>query len=307
MTGVQWTRPSPTLVKWERDRARHRWTVWAQARQPLKMPETLGKICRGLKSRGPVGTVRDEPFHYGISSPSFISTQSLGTLGDIWIAEVPVDKKVSPHVGDLTCLSLGSAQVPCLSPYFPFLLVETSPLPRNQKCPGASWEWGAEQTKQAFASSSPEPLVPSGPCHPSSLIMGLAIDFPLIPKEGTKGGLHELWGGWKHSSIHVCVHSGHLRPSSSCEAPLLSHSRQGWGRERPRRCTQSSQMWLLYWATRPGTLSSLEGPQFYRTETTVPLDNLNFPTRRRKPNGLVPLSLFLPSKCIIDLMPISTA
>lgn len=57
----------------------------------------------------------------------------------------------------------------------------------------------------------------------------------------------------------------------------------------------------------PRYLSSLEGPQFYRTETTVPLDNLNFPTRRRKPNGLVPLSLFLPSKCIIDLMPISTA
>lgn len=155
-------------------------------------------------------------------------------LRDTWIAEVPVAKgQPSAHGGSGHAYLWESAQLPCLSPCFLFLLITSSPLPRDQKCPQACWGWGLVQRKKALASSLPEPSISPGPCPVNlnsiltNLILELATAFPLIPKEDTKGGLCELRGGPQHLSTYACLHPGHLTPSSSCKATLLSHSQQG--------------------------------------------------------------------------------
>ena len=120
-----------------------------------------GRICRGLKSRGLLGALRDEHSHYGISSPSFLPKTQwyLGTPGlqrSLWIKDQPS--------GIWTCLPLGSAQLPCLSPCFLSLLITSSPLPKDQKCPQACWGWGPVQRENALASSLSEPSISPGPC-----------------------------------------------------------------------------------------------------------------------------------------------
>ena len=145
----------------------------------------------------------------------------------------------SAHGGSGHAYLWESAQLPCLSPCFLFLLITSTALPRDQKCCSVQRKKAVlclcslVQRKKALASSLPEPSISPGPCPVNlnsiltNLIMELATAFPLIPKEDTKGGLCELRGGPQHLSTYACLHPGHLTPSSSCKATLLSHSQQG--------------------------------------------------------------------------------
>lgn len=120
-----------------------------------------------------------------------------------------------------------SAQLPCLSPCFLFLLITSSPLPRDQKCPQACWGWCLCRGK-GLASPYQNPGISPGPCPIKSrsiltnLIMELTTDFLLIPKEDIKVGLSELWGGPQH--LYACLHPGQLTPSSILQSYPITES-----------------------------------------------------------------------------------